>query len=169
MASPQVVIYTDGSCHGNPGPGGYAAILRFGKHRKELSGGYRLTTNNRMELRAAVVALAALKEPCKVAFYSDSKYLLDSIEKGWAKRWRANGWWKGKKLKDPVLNFDIWDELLPLLEPHDISWHWVKGHAGNEENERCDELANAAAEGPEKAEDGGYGQSPPPRDGSSLF
>ena len=156
-----VIVYTDGSCHGNPGPGGYAAVLKHNGHRRELSAGYHRTTNNRMELRAAIAALRALKEPCRVTIHTDSKYMLDSVTKGWVLRWRDNGWWKGKRLREPVANFDLWEELLPLLEPHDVRWVWVKGHAGDEENERCDLLANAAAAGDGKQQDEGYGRRPP--------
>jgi len=137
-----VTIYTDGACSGNPGPGGYGAVLIHKAHRKELSGGDPATTNNRMEMLAAIVALEALKEPCEVALYSDSKYLVDAIQKGWAIRWRQNNWMRNKK--DPALNTDLWERLLQLLEKHTVNFNWVKGHAGNPENERCDELARAA-------------------------
>jgi len=140
----EVTIYTDGSCHGNPGPGGYAAILLHGKKKKELTGGYRLTTNNRMELLAAIVAFEALKEPCEVQFYTDSNYVRDSLEKGWAKKWKAKGWKKKKGV--PVPNADLWQRLLDAVADHEITYHWVKGHSGNPLNERCDELANAQSE-----------------------
>lgn len=139
----KVTIYTDGGCQGNPGPGGYGAVLLYGKHRKEISGGYKLTTNNRMELLACIAALEALKEQCDVTVYSDSKYVVESIEKDWAKRWRANGWKRNKK--DKAENPDLWERLLDLCEKHTIQFNWVKGHAGNIENERCDTLAGEAA------------------------
>ncbi|MGN0689725.1 MAG: ribonuclease HI [Oscillospiraceae bacterium] len=134
-----VEIFTDGACSGNPGPGGYGAILRYEGHEKELSGGEAQTTNNRMELTAVIVALEALKFPCKVILTTDSKYVVDGIEKGWAKSWRANGW--KKKDKKPALNPDLWGRLLDLLEIHKVEFNWVKGHAGHLENERCDALA----------------------------
>lgn len=135
----RVEIFTDGACSGNPGPGGYGAILRYGEHIKELSGGEEQTTNNRMELTAVITALEALKEPCSVVLTTDSKYVVDGIEKGWAKSWRENGW--KKKDKKPALNPDLWGRLLDLLEVHEVKFNWVKGHAGHPENERCDELA----------------------------
>lgn len=135
----RVEIFTDGACSGNPGPGGYGAILKYGEHIKELSGGEEQTTNNRMELTAVITALEALKEPCLVILTTDSKYVVDGIEKGWAKSWRENGW--KKKDKKPALNPDLWGKLLDLLEVHEVKFNWVKGHAGHPENERCDELA----------------------------
>ncbi len=135
----RVEIFTDGACSGNPGPGGYGAILKYGEHIKELSGGEEQTTNNRMELTAVITALEALKEPCLVILTTDSKYVVDGIEKGWAKSWRENGW--KKKDKKPALNPDLWGRLLDLLEVHEVKFNWVKGHAGHPENERCDELA----------------------------
>ena len=135
----RVEIFTDGACSGNPGPGGYGAILKYGEHIKELSGGEEQTTNNRMELTAVITALEALKEPCLVVLTTDSKYVVDGIEKGWAKSWRENGW--KKKDKKPALNPDLWGKLLDLLEVHEVKFNWVKGHAGHPENERCDELA----------------------------
>lgn len=135
----QVEIFTDGACSGNPGPGGYGAILRFGEHVKELSGGEEHTTNNRMELLGVITALETLKFPCDVKLVTDSKYVVDSIEKGWARGWKANGW--VKKDKKPALNADLWERLLNLLEIHNVTFMWVKGHAGHPENERCDELA----------------------------
>lgn len=134
-----VEIFTDGACSGNPGPGGWGAILRFGKITKELSGGEAQTTNNRMELSAVIAALSALKEPCKVILTSDSKYIIDAVTLGWAKKWQANGWMRNKK--DKALNPDLWDKLLGLLDVHDVEFVWVKGHAGHPENERCDQLA----------------------------
>ena len=136
-----VTIYTDGACSGNPGPGGWGAILQYGKAEKELSGSELSTTNNRMELLGVITALETLKEPCSVDLYSDSKYVVDGITKGWAKGWRARGWIKADK--KPALNVDLWQELLPLLETHRVSWNWVKGHADNAKNNRCDELAVA--------------------------
>ncbi len=135
----QVEIFTDGACSGNPGPGGYGVILRYKGINKELSGGEHTTTNNRMELTAVITGLQALKEPCDVTLYSDSKYIIDAIQKGWAKKWKANGWMRNKK--DPALNPDLWDKLLDLLEVHNVTFVWVKGHAGHPENERCDQLA----------------------------
>ncbi len=138
-----VTIYTDGGALGNPGPGGYGAVLKYKGRRKELSGGFRHTTNNRMELLAAIEALRALKTRCGVTLHTDSRYLVDGITKGWAKRWRANGWMRNKK--DEALNPDLWGELLDLCAKHDVKFVWVKGHAGNPENERCDELSKLAA------------------------
>lgn len=140
---PQVTIYTDGGALGNPGPGGFAAVMLYNQHRKELSGGFRMTTNNRMELMAAITALESLKRPCHITLYTDSRYVADSINLGWARRWRANGWRKNKTEK--ALNPDLWERLLDLLEQHRVRVLWVKGHAGNAENERCDELSVAAA------------------------
>lgn len=140
----QVELFTDGACSGNPGPGGWGAILRFQGVEKELSGGESNTTNNRMELSAAIEGLAALKEPCQVTLCSDSKYLTDGITKGWARSWRKNGWRKADK--KPALNADLWEKLLLLLEIHDVRIVWVKGHAGHPENERCDTLAVAQIE-----------------------
>ncbi|MCD7947018.1 MAG: ribonuclease HI [Oscillospiraceae bacterium] len=139
--SKQVTIYTDGACSGNPGPGGWGAILQYGDIQKELSGGEAHTTNNRMELMGAIAALEALKEPCEVALYSDSKYVVDGLEKGWAKGWRARGWIKSDK--KPALNPDLWGRLLELCEVHQVKLHWVRGHAENPYNNRCDELAVA--------------------------
>ena len=136
-----VEIYTDGACSGNPGPGGWGAILRYNGVEKELSGGEAQTTNNRMELTAAIKALEALKEPCAVELYSDSKYLVEALEKGWAEGWRKKGWVKSDK--KPALNPDLWQRLLELLEMHSVSCHWVKGHAENEFNNRCDAMAVA--------------------------
>ena len=136
-----VEIYTDGACSGNPGPGGWGAILRYNGVEKELSGGEAQTTNNRMELTAAIKALEALKESCAVELYSDSKYLVDALEKGWAEGWKKRGWVKSDK--KPALNPDLWQRLLELLEMHSVSCHWVKGHAENEFNNRCDAMAVA--------------------------
>ena len=134
-----VTLYTDGACSGNPGPGGWGAILMFGEHKRELSGGEAKTTNNRMELTAVIKGLEALKQPCVVELYSDSKYVIDALEKGWAKGWRARGWVKSDK--KPALNPDLWERLLELCETHTVNLHWVKGHAENPYNNRCDELA----------------------------
>ena len=139
-----VTIYTDGACSGNPGPGGWGAILMYGQHKKELSGGEAMTTNNRMELTAAIEALAALKEPCRVTLTSDSKYLVDAITQGWAKSWQAKGWRKADK--SPALNPDLWEKLLKLLDSHEVELVWVKGHDGHPYNERCDKLATAFAD-----------------------
>ena len=136
-----VTIYTDGACSGNPGPGGWGAILEWQGHEKELSGGEAQTTNNRMELTAVLTALRLLKEPCTVELYSDSKYLVDAIDKGWLYGWQKKGWIKADK--KPVLNVDLWQQLLPELARHDVHLHWVKGHAENEKNNRCDQLAVA--------------------------
>ncbi len=134
-----VVIYTDGACSGNPGPGGFGIILQYGDHRKEISGGFPETTNNRMELLAVITALEALKTPCDVDLYSDSKYVIDAIQKGWAVKWRSKNWMRTPK--EPAKNPDLWERLLKLLEMHHVTFHWVKGHAQNENNNRCDELA----------------------------
>ena len=139
-----ITIYTDGACSGNPGPGGWGAILEWQGHQKELSGGEAQTTNNRMELTAVLTALAILKEPCVVELYSDSKYVVDAIEKGWLYGWQKKGWIKADK--KPVLNVDLWQQLLPLLARHDVRLHWVKGHAENEKNNRCDQLAVAQSQ-----------------------
>ena len=139
-----VTIYTDGACSGNPGPGGWGAILEYMGHEKELSGGEPNTTNNRMELTAVIKALQALKEPCTVELYSDSKYVIDALQKGWAVSWRKRGWIKSDK--KPALNPDLWDKLLSLVAKHRLSYVWVKGHEGHPYNERCDALATAYAD-----------------------
>ena len=139
-----VDIYTDGACKNNPGPGGYGAILVYNGREKEISGGEKKTTNNRMELLAAINGLKMLKEPCEVALYSDSKYLIDSVENGWVYSSQKNGWRKSDK--SPAQNPDLWVELLGLLDYHKVSFMWVKGHNGHEYNERCDRLAVAGAE-----------------------
>ncbi|MBQ6847682.1 MAG: ribonuclease HI [Clostridia bacterium] len=135
----KVQLFTDGACSGNPGVGGWGAILRFGEAEKELSGGEEKTTNNRMELTAVIEGLSALKEPCAVTLVTDSKYVADGITKGWAESWRKNGWRKADK--KPALNPDLWGQLLDLLSVHKVEIIWVKGHAGHPENERCDRLA----------------------------
>jgi ribonuclease HI len=137
----QVTIYTDGACSGNPGPGGWGAVLMYGDYKKEISGGEANTTNNRMELTAVIRALSLLKEPCQVAFYSDSKYVIDALEKGWAWGWKKRGWVKSDK--KPAQNPDLWEELLALTQRHKLVYHWVKGHDTNPWNNRCDELAVA--------------------------
>ena len=134
-----VEIYTDGACSGNPGPGGWGAILRYKGVEKQLSGGEAQTTNNRMELTGVISALRALKEPCRVELYSDSRYVIDALEKGWAASWKKKGWVKSDK--KPALNPDLWEELLDLTARHEMVYHWVKGHADNEYNNRCDALA----------------------------
>jgi ribonuclease HI len=149
-----VVIYTDGACTGNPGPGGYGVVLLHGEHRKELSGGFRLTTNNRMEMLGCIVGLQTLKGQCAVTIYSDSRYVVNSMTKGWARRWRNNGW--KKREDEAVKNPDLWEQMLELCEQHQVRFNWVRGHTGNAENERCDELARAAAAGFKLAIDKGY-------------
>ena len=150
----KVTIYTDGACSGNPGPGGYGAVLRYGGRSKELSGGFRRTTNNRMELLAVITGLETLRDPCDVTIYSDSRYIVDAVNKGWARRWKANGWLRNKK--DRAVNPDLWDRLLTLLDTHDTEFRWVKGHAGNKGNERADALAVAASNAEDLAVDEGY-------------
>ena len=139
-----VIIHTDGACSGNPGPGGYAAILQFNGVEKELSGGFRRTTNNRMELMAAITALEALKERCKVTLFTDSRYIVDAINQGWAERWKRNGWMRNKK--EAALNPDLWERLLSLLTKHNVTVQWTRGHAGDTLNERCDRLAVSASQ-----------------------
>ena len=139
-----VEIYTDGACKGNPGPGGWSAVIVYGGAEKELSGGEAAATNNRMELIGAISGLGALKEPCEVTLYSDSKYLVDAVNLGWARSWKSRGWVKADK--KPALNKDLWQKLLELLEIHKVTFVWVKGHAGHSYNERCDRLAVAEAE-----------------------
>lgn len=139
-----VTIYTDGACSGNPGPGGYAVILLSGGHRKELSGGFRKTTNNRMELLAAIVGLEALKRPCRVTVWTDSSYVHNAVRQGWAKKWQAQGWMRNKK--ERAENPDLWERLLELCERHAVEFQWLRGHAGHPENERADKLAVAASQ-----------------------
>ncbi len=134
-----VEIFTDGACSGNPGPGGWGAILRYKETEKEISGGEKMTTNNRMELMAVISALKLLKEPCKVTLYSDSQYVCNALKLGWAKKWRDNNWMRNKKEK--ALNEELWEQLLDLYDYHKVDVIWVKGHAGHIENERCDKLA----------------------------
>lgn len=142
-AMKRVSIFTDGSCKGNPGPGGWAALLRMGPHEKELSGGEPDTTNNRMELTAAIKGLSALTEPCQVELYSDSKYVLDGITR-WVEGWKKRGWVTASK--KPVRNAELWHDLIEVASRHEITWHWVKGHAGHPENERVDKLASDEAD-----------------------
>ena len=139
-----VDIYTDGACRGNPGKGGWGAILVYGGREKELSGGERETTNNRMELSAVIAALSALKEPCDITLTSDSKYVVDAVTKGWVESWRRKGWRKADK--SPALNVDLWEQLLPLLQTHHVNFVWVRGHNGHPYNERCDVLATTFAD-----------------------
>ncbi len=139
----KITIYTDGACSGNPGPGGYGVILRYNDHEKEFSGGFRNTTNNRMEIMGAIRGLEELKEPCEVTVVTDSQYLVNAIEKGWARKWKSMGWMRNNK--DKALNPDLWDKLLQLLSNHTVRFQWIRGHNGHAENERCDELAVAAA------------------------
>ena len=143
MALKHVDIFTDGACSGNPGPGGYGVLLRFGNNEKQLSGGFKETTNNRMELLAAITGLKDLKEKCEVSLYTDSQYVANGINKGWAKGWRAKGWKRSGN--EPALNPDLWGELLDLIDMHNVQIIWVKGHAGHPENELCDRLAVEAA------------------------
>ena len=140
----EVIIYTDGACSGNPGPGGWGTILDYKGRQKELSGGERKTTNNRMELTAVIEGLKALKEKCIVTVITDSKYVSDGINLGWARSWKANNW--RKKDKKPALNPELWDELLSLIDSHVVTVKWIKGHAGHPENERCDKLAVAQSQ-----------------------
>ncbi len=143
----EVEIYTDGACSGNPGPGGYGTILKYGSHEKELSGAFANTTNNRMELMAVIKGLESLKEPCRVTVYSDSKYIVDAMNKGWVARWRARGWMRSEK--QPAKNADLWERIWQLASVHQVRWVWVKGHAENEYNNRCDKLAvEAMKKGP---------------------
>jgi ribonuclease HI len=163
---PQVTIYTDGACLRNPGPGGYGVVVLLSDgQRRELSGGFRLTTNNRMEILAAIEGLKLLKQPSKVLLYSDSQYLVNAMQQGWAKRWQANGWMRGKG--QPAINPDLWKQLLALCEQHEVTFSWVRGHAGNAENERCDRLSVQAAKGRNLPIDTGYEQAIVPR--PSLF
>lgn len=146
-----VTLYTDGACTGNPGPGGYGVILQFGKHRRELSGGYAHTTNNRMEMMAVIAGLQALKEPCRVRVVTDSEYVVNAMEKGWARSWKARGW--RRRTGEPALNADLWERILDLCQEHQVSFQWVRGHAGHAENERCDRLAVEAAARPDLPRD----------------
>ncbi|MBQ1332765.1 MAG: ribonuclease HI [Lachnospiraceae bacterium] len=154
----KVVIYSDGSSRGNPGPGGYGTLLQYTDpkgvlHERELSGGFSITTNNRMELLGAITGLEALNRPCEVDMYTDSQYLVNAFEQHWIDGWLAKNW---KRKGGPVLNTDLWKRLLAAMEPHEVRWHWVKGHAGNPGNERCDTLATAAADGEGLGPDPGF-------------
>jgi ribonuclease HI len=153
-SSEQVVIYTDGGCIQNPGPGGYGAVLKFKGCRKEISGGYRRTTNNRMELMACIEGLKILKKPCNVVIYSDSQYVVNSIEKKWVQKWRSNAWMRTKT--ESAENVDLWEQLLELCDKHKVEFKWVRGHAGNVENERCDQLARQNALKPNLPPDMAY-------------
>ncbi len=156
MSKDEITIYSDGACLGNPGPGGYGVVLLWGAKRKELSAGYRLTTNNRMEILAVIKALQAIstKKRYKIKVYTDSGLIVNAFNQGWLTKWEQNGWKRNKK--DKVLNVDLWKRLLDEVEKHDVEFIWVKGHANIPENERCDELAKAAAEGPDLLVDEGY-------------
>jgi ribonuclease HI len=147
----EVTIYSDGACSGNPGPGGYGIILSCNGVEKELSGGFRHTTNNRMELMGPITGLETLKEPCKVTIVTDSRYVVDGIEKGWAARWKSNGWMRNSK--EPAINPDLWERLLAATKKHSVRFSWIRGHAGHAENERCDRLAVVAASAPGLPED----------------
>jgi ribonuclease HI len=149
-----VTIYTDGGCMNNPGPGGYGVVLLYGEKRKELSGGFELTTNNRMELTACIEGLKALKYPCKVTLFSDSQYVVNGITKGWAERWKRKGWMRSQNA--PAENYDLWGQLLELCKVHRVEFEWVRGHAGNIENERCDRLASEGMTGAALAHDEAY-------------
>lgn len=162
----EVTIYTDGACIGNPGPGGYGVVLLYGDSRKEISGGFRLTTNNRMEIFAAIVGLESLKSRCCVKLYSDSQYLVNAMMQGWAERWRANGWKRNKK--ERAINPDLWERMLDVCEKHDVEFIWVKGHAGIKENERCDRLSWEAANQKNLPPDLGYEKKETPR-AATLF
>jgi len=152
----KILVYTDGGCRGNPGPGGYGAVILEGEKRSELARGYRLTTNNRMELMACIVALEALKTASYVVLHSDSRYVVNGMSKGWASRWRANNWMRNKQ--EAAENSDLWAKLLDLCDFHRVEFVWVRGHAGHEENERCDALATGAADGADLFEDQAYVQ-----------
>ncbi len=148
------MLFTDGACSGNPGPGGYGTLLVHGPHRKELSGGFRRTTNNRMELLAVITGLESLKRSCRVAVYTDSNYIVQAVNKGWARKWRSLGWMRNKK--DRAENPDLWERLLALCELHDVTFQWVRGHAGHPENEHVDKMAVAASQSSDLAVDTGY-------------
>ncbi len=156
VAPGTIVVHTDGGCRGNPGPGGYGAVILDGEERTELARGFRLTTNNRMELMACIAAIEALKTPSDVVLHSDSRYVVNGMSKGWARKWRANNWMRTKQ--DAAENADLWAKLLELSNSHRVEFVWVRGHAGHEENERCDALATGAADGVDLAEDQAYVQ-----------
>jgi ribonuclease HI len=154
MPPTTVTIYSDGACLGNPGRGGYGTVLLAGEHRKELSAGFRRTTNNRMELLGAIVGLEALKQPCQVTLWSDSQYVIHALSKGWLAGWQKRGWRTSSK--EPVKNQDLWQRMLRAIDGHTIEWRWVRGHTGDIENERCDQLAVAAANGGDLQDDAGF-------------
>jgi ribonuclease HI len=156
-ALPVVELFTDGACRGNPGPGGYGAVVKFGRHREEFSGGFRETTNNRMELMAAIVGLRALNRRCHVKLTTDSQYLAEGLSKGWARRWRDNGWWHSANQR--AANHDLWAVLLDLVARHEVTLLWTRGHAGNPDNDDCDRLARQAIDAPDAEDDEGYEQS----------
>jgi len=158
IALHQLGIYTDGGCEPNPGAGGYGVVLLHPKKRAEASGGFRLTTNNRMEILAAIKGLEMLKQPCKVTLYSDSQYLVEAIVKGWAAKWKKNDWWLNNK--ERAKNIDLWEKLFALFETHQVEFRWIRGHAGNLENERCDQLSMAALRQPNLPADEGYENKP---------
>ena len=158
LSKGKLEIWTDGACSGNPGPGGYGIVFSCGEEKRAMSGGFRLTTNNRMEIMAAIVALETLPQQCVVVIYSDSQYVVRAVEEGWAKRWRSDGWMRNKKEK--AINADLWERLLQLCEQHDVKFRWVKGHDSQTENEWCDQLAEAAARRPDLPADPGYRGSP---------
>ena len=162
----EIAIYTDGGCRGNPGPGGYGVIIVAGEKRMEFSEGFRLTTNNRMEMMACIAALTALKTPAGAILYSDSRYVVNGINKGWARKWRANCWMRTKS--EAAENSDLWAQLLDLCDSHRVRFVWIHGHAGHPENERCDELAAAAAQGADLKEDQAYVQGRTKVSGLSL-
>jgi len=157
----QIIIYADGSCIRNPGPGGYGVVMSYRDHRRELSAGFRLTTNNRMEILGCIAGLLALKEPCEVAIYSDSQYVVNTMSKSWALNWKKNGWVRKEKNggRIQVPNKDLWIQMLELCENHRVQFNWVRGHAGDETNERCDQLARTAAESAALGIDSGYENS----------
>ncbi len=158
VALPHVEIYTDGGCEPNPGPGGYAAVLVHPKKRAETSGGFRLTTNNRMEILAAIAGLELLKQPCRVTLYSDSQYLVKAMMEGWVASWKTRDWWRTRSERPE--NVDLWKRLDTLCQKHQVEFRWLKGHAGNVENERCDQLSGAALRRPALATDDGYENKP---------
>ena len=155
----EIVIYTDGACEPNPGAGGYGVVLLFEKRRKEVSGGFRLTTNNRMEIYAAIKGLELLKESCKVTIYSDSQYLVSAMMEGWVEKWKKRNWWRTNK--ERAINIDLWEKLSALCETHEVYFIWIKGHVGSVENERCDKLSYAALRQKDLPPDEGY-ENPPP-------
>jgi ribonuclease HI len=174
MSISKIEIYTDGACEPNPGPGGYAAVLIHPKKRAEISGGFRLTTNNRMELLAVIKGLEAIKEPCEVTLYSDSKYVVDAMRLGWAANWKKKNGWRTNR--DRAENFDLWEQLLALCAKHQVTFEWVRGHAGNVENECCDRLSCAAIKSPQLEIDYGYenksvesGGRPRPKEGEPCW